>query len=132
VRKRLRVPFWARNGASKEEIKDRIEQHFEYNLNRTIAEIRPNYRFDVTCQGSVPESIIAFLDSHDVESAIRLGISLNGDSDTIACMAGGIAQAFYKEIPKTIYTEVLKRLPKEFIKVLSVFEEEFQVNYKLI
>lgn len=124
--------FWAKNGKPKAEIRELVETTFGYNLNRTIAEIKPTYKFDVTCQGSVPEAIIAFLESDSLESAIRLGISLNGDSDTIACMAGGIAQAFYKEIPKTIYMEVISRLPKEFVKVLTTFEQDYGIEYKLI
>lgn len=87
--------FLAKRGESKPAIKDYIEKTFGYDLHRTLDEIRPDYDFDVTCQGSCPEAILAFLESNDYESAIRLAISLGGDSDTIACMAGGIAAAFY-------------------------------------
>lgn len=87
--------FMARNGRSKKEIKDYIVSKYGYDLNRTCDEIRPRYGFNETCQGSVPEAIIAFLESHDYESAIRLAVSLGGDSDTQACIAGGIAEAFY-------------------------------------
>jgi ADP-ribosylglycohydrolase len=94
--------FLARKGKSKKEIKEYITKTFEYNLDRPLDEIRPAYTFDVSCQGSVPEAIIAFLESADYESAVRLAVSLGGDSDTIACIAGGIAEAFYGEIPMEI------------------------------
>lgn len=113
--------FLARKGESKSNIRKEISTRFSYNLNRTIDEIRPGYRFDVSCQGSVPEAIIAFLDSHDYEDAIRKAISLGGDSDTIACIAGGIAQAFYREIPPEIVAEVRKRLPQEFLDIIDRF-----------
>ena len=99
--------FFARIGKSKNEIKQYIMKQFGYNLNRTIKEIRPVYEFDVSCQGSVPEAIIAFLESKDYEHAIRLAISIGGDSDTIACIAGGIAEAFYKTIPYHIMEMVV-------------------------
>lgn len=117
--------FLARTGKSKAEIKAYIGRQFNYNFNRTIDSIRPYYKFDVSCQGSVPEAIIAFLESTDFESAIRLAISLGGDSDTIACMAGGIAQAFYKEIPSQIITPARNRLTAEQIEVLEQFNTKF-------
>ena len=113
--------FLARKGESKEAIRLEISRRFGYDLNRTIEAIRPTYRFEVSCQKSVPEAIIAFLDSQDFEDAIRLAISLGGDSDTLACIAGGIAQAFYKTIPTDIINQVRERLPDEFIKVLDRF-----------
>lgn len=117
--------FLARTGCSKQEIKNYIESNFNYNLKRTIDEIRPSYHFDVSCQGSVPEAIISFLESHDFESTIRNAISIGGDSDTIAAIAGAIAEAFYKEIPETIKGEVLKRLPDEFLTVLLDFTNRY-------
>ncbi|MBN2255275.1 MAG: ADP-ribosylglycohydrolase family protein, partial [Deltaproteobacteria bacterium] len=98
--------FMARRGDGKETIKKEIENRFAYNLARTVDEIRPAYRFDVSCQGSVPEAIVAFLDSDDYEDAVRKAISLGGDSDTLACIAGGIAQAFYKSVPSSIISRV--------------------------
>lgn len=124
--------FLARQGQSKAAIKAWVEAQFNYNLTRTTAEIKSYYKFDVTCQGSVPEAIISFLESEDLESAIRIGISLNGDSDTIACMAGGIAQAFYRQIPKAIYEEVMQRLPEDFIELLTAFEKKYGIEYELI
>lgn len=102
--------FLARQQKSKDDIREYIEQTFDYNLHRTCDEIRPTYQFDETCQGSCPEAIIAFLDSHDYESAIRLAISLGGDSDTIACMTGGIAAAYYG-----IPTWIVKYVVSEYL-----------------
>lgn len=87
--------YLARTGMTKGEIKEYIENRYGYNLNRTLVEIRPHYGFDVSCQGSVPEAIIAFLESTDFEDAIRNAVSLGGDSDTIAAIAGSIAEPFY-------------------------------------
>ncbi|ABC78316.1 ADP-ribosylglycohydrolase family protein [Syntrophus aciditrophicus] len=117
--------FLARTGAGKKDIRKEIHDRFEYNLNRTIDDIRPDYRFDVSCQGSVPEGILAFLDSEDYEDAIRKAVSLGGDSDTLACIAGGIAQAFYKEIPAEIVKEVRKRLPQEFLEIIDTFNKKY-------
>ena len=86
--------FLARKGENTDFIKSKIEKRFNYNLNRTLEDIRPEYRFDVSSQGSVPESIIAFLESNNFEDAVRKAVSLGGDSDTMACIAGGIAHAF--------------------------------------
>jgi ADP-ribosylglycohydrolase len=117
--------YLAREGKSKPEIRGEISERFAYDLNRTIDEIRPDYRFDISCQGSVPEAMIAFLESKDYEDAIRKGISLGGDSDTIACIAGGIAQAFYKIIPNEISSKARDMLPKEFLKVMDEFNFKF-------
>ena len=105
--------FMARHGASKEEIKDYISKRFKYNLNRTCDHIRPYYGFEVSCQKSVPESIIAFLDSKDYESTVRLAVSLGGDSDTQACIAGGIAEAFYG-MPDEIIKDMANHLPPDY------------------
>ena len=102
--------FMARNGKSKKEIKSYIAEKYDYNLNRTCDGIRPRYGFKETCQDSVPEAVIAFLDSTDYESAIRLAVSLGGDADTQACIAGGIAEAFYG-MPDDIVIEMENRLP---------------------
>lgn len=117
--------FLARNGASKEEIRRRISRDFGYDLKRTVAEIRPHYHFDVSCQGTVPEAIIAFLDADDYVEAIRNAISLGGDSDTLACITGGMAQAFYQEIPDNILTAVYGMLPDEFLTVIKRFNTTY-------
>lgn len=117
--------FLARTGKSKSEIKEYVEKTFGYNLNRTCDEIRPVYGFNETCQRTIPESIIAFLESTDFEDAIRLAVSLGGDADTMGAITGSIAEAYYKEIPEHIVTEVLKRLPEEFKEVMARFYERF-------
>ena len=122
--------WMARHNATKEEIKEYITDKFGYDLNRDCNDIRPDYYFDVSCQGTVPEAIIAFLDSWDFESAIRLAVSLGGDSDTLTCITGGIAEAFYKEIPEPIIAEMRNRLDTDWwdiingIKALAAKHEE--------
>ena len=115
--------FLARQGKSKQEIKDFIVQTFNYNLDFTLEEIRPTYTFDVTCQGTVPQAIVAFLESTDFENAIRLAISIGGDSDTLACITGGMASAYYKHIPQKIMDFVVDILPVEYIEIMNKFDE---------
>ncbi len=110
----------ARQGVDKAVIRDEINGRFGYDLNRTVAEIRPGYQFDVSCQGTVPEAVIAFLESTDFESAIRLAISLGGDSDTLANITGGIAEAFYG-IPEGIAEKGKTYLPHELLGLLEEF-----------
>jgi ADP-ribosylglycohydrolase len=119
--------YLARIGKSKMAIKNEIQHRFDYNLDRRLDSIRVDYGFDVSCQGSVPESIIAFLESHDFEDAVRNAISLGGDSDTMACIAGGIAQAYYKFIPKNIVSKIRSLLPDGFIKVVDAFSGRYDV-----
>lgn len=113
--------FLARTGASKEAIRTELATRFGYDLQRTVEQIRPQYTFDVSCQGSVPEAVIAFLDSDSFEGAIRLAISLGGDSDTQAAIAGGIAHAFHGAVPAEIADWVLRKLPAEFVEILDTF-----------
>ena len=113
--------FMARKGSTKEEILDYAEQHFGYDLHRTCDEIRPTYHFDESCQGTVPEAIVAFIDSHDFESAIRLAVSLGGDSDTLACITGGIAAAYYNHIPQEIVDFVANNLPTDLLDIVGRF-----------
>ena len=122
--------FMARTGGSKEDIKEFIAKTFKYKLNRKIDDIRLRFRFDESCQGTVPESIIAFLESTDYESSIRLAISLGGDSDTIACITGGIAEAFYKEIPLNIYEKVIEVLPLDILDLIKEFSEKYREGKK--
>lgn len=118
--------FLAKHGKSKQVIKNYISQTFNYNLDFSLDEIRPSYKFDVTCQGSVPQAIVAFLESSDFENAIRLAISIGGDSDTIACITGGIASAFYKHIPLEIVDFVVDKLPKEFSEIINKFDKQYK------
>ena len=118
--------FMARNGSSKNEIKQYVTQNFKYDLTRSIEDIRANYHFDETCQGSVPEAIIAFLESQNFENAIRLAVSIGGDSDTIASITGAISEAFYKDIPKEIKENVIKLLPDDLLSVLIAFSKQYR------
>lgn len=121
--------FLARNGKSKMQIKDYISKTYSYNLDRNCDEIRKVYDWDSSCQGTVPESICAFLDSTDFESAIRIAVSLGGDSDTLACITGGIAEAFYKVIPDDIALTMWGKLPDSFKDILCKMDEA--TSYKL-
>ena len=103
--------YMARNGSSKEEIKEYIEKEFHYNLDRTLDEIRPGYHMDETCQRTVPEAIIAFLESKDFEDAVRNAVSLGGDTDTLGAITGSIADAFYG-IPAVQIAECKSRIDK--------------------
>jgi len=117
--------FLAIQGRSKQEMKDFLSQKFNYDLDFTLDAIRPTYEFDETCQGTVPQAIVAFLESADFEHAIRLAISIGGDSDTIACITGGIASAYYKQIPVAMIDFVLDRLPNEYIEIINEFEAKY-------
>jgi ADP-ribosylglycohydrolase len=110
-----------RKDAGKNAIKKEITQRFNYDLSLSVDEIRPEYRFDPSCQGTVPQAITCFLESENFEDAVRKAISLGGDSDTIGCVTGGIAQAYYKEIPKHIISKVRQRLPEEFLRIIDEF-----------
>jgi ADP-ribosylglycohydrolase len=112
----------ARKGNSKEEIKKYIEENFGYDLNRTVKFLNETYKFDVSCQGSVPEAIICFLESNDFEDCLRNAISIGGDSDTIASMASAIAEPFYKKIPNEIVSYSVKMISKNK-KYMEVFEQ---------
>lgn len=120
--------FLAQTGQPKQIIRDFITKNFDYDLNFTLDSIRPFYKFDATCQGSVPQAIVAFLESHDFENAIRLAISIGGDSDTIACMTGGIAAAYYKEIPHDLLGFVCSALPAKFIQIIHEFDMKYSRN----
>ncbi len=117
--------FLARSENSKQQIKTEISQRFNYSLDQTLDEIRPHYAFDETCQGSVPQSIIAFLESENLEDAIRKAVSLGGDADTQACIAGSIAEAFYGGATEAMQQETLLRLPPDFVAILEEFTARF-------
>jgi ADP-ribosylglycohydrolase len=113
--------FLARSGENKAEIKKFIEERFAYDFDWKLDDIRPHYTFDVTCQGSVPQALQAFFESTDFENAIRCAVSIGGDSDTIACITGGIAEAFYGEVPAGIRREVFPRLDGPLAAVTREF-----------
>jgi ADP-ribosyl-[dinitrogen reductase] hydrolase len=126
--------FLARKGFTKDSIRKAIKARFDdYDLDRTCDEIRPLYSIQTpscwVCQGTVPEALIAFFESTSYENAIRLVISLGGDSDTIACITGGIAQAFYKSIPKEIVERGLLTIPEDLMKTITEFNNKFKPEY---
>ena len=106
---------------TKECIKSYIEKEYGSDLSRTLDEIRPAYGFDPTCPGSVPEAIICFLEGNDVESTIRNAVSLGGDADTQACIAGAIAGAYYGTVPRLFVEKIEGILPDEFLSIISKF-----------
>jgi ADP-ribosylglycohydrolase len=116
--------YLARTGNEKPAIKEFIETEFSYGLSETLDEIREGYQFDVSCQGSVPQSIIAFLEADDYEDAIRNAISLGGDADTMACIAGGIAEAYW-EVPEQIAQQAMGKLDQELQTVVEIFQDRF-------
>jgi ADP-ribosylglycohydrolase len=120
--------FLARKDESMSNIKNFIENNFGYSLHQSLDEIRYYYYFNETCEGSVPQAITAFLESNSFEDAIRKAISLGGDSDTLACMAGGIAQAYYKIIPPYIIKEVKNRLHPELLAVVEEFNSTYRIS----
>ena len=114
--------WMARNGKCKKEIKEYIETKYGYDLSRTWEYLNRTYDWDSSCQGTVPEAMIAFLESNDFEDAIRKAVSMGGDSDTLACITGGIAEAFYKEIPAHMIEPTKKPFPPIFNKILDALK----------
>ncbi len=119
--------YFARTGSSKEEIKAYIIREFGYDLSRTCDEIRPAYHHVESCQETVPEAITAFLEGTDFEDVIRTAVSLGGDCDTLTCIAGGIAEAFYG-VPEKLKAECRDRLPEDMLSVLDRFDRARKVN----
>lgn len=117
--------FLARNGGSKDAILSAVIDRSGYDLDFSLDDIRDDYFFDTTCQGSVPQALVAFRESTDFEDALRSAISIGGDSDTIACMTGSIAGAFYQSVPTVIDLEIRSRLDERLSGVLNLFEERF-------
>lgn len=113
--------FLARTGSSKDEIKAYIESVFDYDLSRTCDEIRPGYRHDVSCRGTVPEAITAFLEGTGFEDVIRTAVSLGGDCDTLTCIAGSMAEAFYG-VPDELKQACRQYLSADLAEVLQTFE----------
>lgn len=120
--------FLARIGQSKDDIKAYLQNTFGYDLDHTINEIQPRAYPDETCQGSVPQAIIAFLDSIDYEDAVRKAVSLGADADTQACIAGGIAQAYYKKIPAHIITKTRAILDSTLLEIMDEFNSKYALN----
>ncbi len=123
--------FLARTGHSKQEIREFVVSKFRYDLSRKLDEFRHSYSFDVSCAGSVPESIIAFMESDSFESAIRLAISLGGDSDTMACIAGAIAEPFYGGVPDNLWQTTKTHLDDKLLGVVDSFRSKFDTVPKI-
>ena len=124
--------FMARTGKSKEEIRRYVSETFDYNLDRSCDDIRPTYGFDGSCQGTVPESIIAFLDSKDYEDALRLCISLGGDADTMGAITGAIAGAYYNRMTYALYKFGMEKLPDDIKDIIKEFDFQYRrdVSYR--
>ena len=120
--------FLARKGHSKSEIKTFVEDTFQYDLSKHVDDIRPTYKFDVSSQGTVPQAIRAFLDSTDFEDAIRTAVSLGGDTDTLTCITGGIAQAFYGDVPQLITEKAYTFLDNRLATITRQFMKKFCEN----
>ncbi len=121
--------FLARTTGDKALIRKEMADRFGYDLNRTVDSIRPSYSFDVSCQGTVPEAIVAFFDANDYEDAIRNAISLGGDSDTLACITGAIAEAYYGPVGREVFDRVKAVLPGELRGVVEGFCGEYGPVY---
>jgi ADP-ribosylglycohydrolase len=119
--------FLGRSGASKDAIRRYVGTTFGYDLSQSCDQIRPGYRFDVSCQGTLPPAIIAFLESSDFESALRLAVSLGGDTDTLACITGAIAEAFYGGVPRTILRQTMGFLDEPLRSVVAQFVKRYGV-----
>lgn len=114
----------ALGGQSKEQITEMVTQEYGYDLSMTCTGLRQTYGFDETCQGTVPQAIVCFLESNDFEEAIRLAVSIGGDSDTLAAITGSIAEAYYG-IPQDIEEKALAYLPEEFKEVINSFRKKY-------
>lgn len=119
--------YLARHGIGKHEIMDWISETFGYDLDRLVEDIRPGYSFDVTCQGSVPEAIVAFLDADDFEDAVRNAVSLGGDADTQACITGAIAEAFWGGVPSHIGEKAISILDPFLRDIYLEFRDRFNL-----
>ena len=109
-------------------MREELGRRFGYDLNRIVEGIRPDYVFDVSCQGTVPEAVICFLDSSDFEGAVRNAVSLGGDADTLACIARAIAKAYYGEVPPRITEHVRSLLPPDLLEVADAFHERYRAR----
>src|SRR5262249_13356063 len=120
--------FLARQGERKRQIKESIEEMFGYDLSQPLERLRPAYQFDVSCRGTVPPALIAFLESTDFEDAVRKAISLGGDADTLACIAGAVAEAHYGDVPAHIAAGTLAVLDDRLRAVLERFEQRYPIR----
>lgn len=117
--------FLARTGKTKEEIRDYVEKNYGYDLHKTYDYWHPIYEWESSCQGTVPQALICFLDSKDYVDAIRKAVSLGGDSDTLACITGGVAEAFYGPLHPYLQDKVLLLLPPTLRDILTTFQQKY-------
>lgn len=117
--------YLARRGQDRDQIRGTLESQFGYDLSGRLDQIRPTYRFDETCQGTVPQALAAFFESTSYEDAIRNAISLGGDADTLACIAGGIAEAYYGGVPQDLATRAMAMLDEQLVAVVERFRKQF-------
>jgi len=120
--------YLARHGQSKDQIRAALESQFGYDLEARLDQIRPSYGFDETCQGTVPQALVAFFESTSYEDAVRNAISLGGDADTLACIAGGVAEAFYGGVPPDITQRAMALLDDELVAVIGRFQERLDLT----
>jgi ADP-ribosylglycohydrolase len=124
--------FMARTAKDKELIKNEIVKRFGYDFSRTVEQIRPLYAFDVSCQGTVPEAIISFLEAHSFEDAVRNAISLGGDSDTLACITGAVAEAYYGPLAPDIRNKIKGSLPPDLLSITNRFCLKYRSDMDLV
>jgi ADP-ribosylglycohydrolase len=117
--------YLARTGSTNEQIRRYVEEEFDYFLDETVDGLRPTYPFDASCQGSVRQSIVAFLEADGFEDAVRNAVSLGGDADTMACVAGAITEAYYGGVPADIAEPVLARLDDRLRAVVRDFRKRY-------
>ncbi len=117
--------YLARKGAPKEVIRERITAAFGYDLSRSLADIRPGYSYDISCQGTVPPALIAFLEAESFEQAVRNAVSLGGDADTLACISSAVAEAYFGPLPPDIAAEARRRLTPDLLQTLDAFEARY-------
>ena len=115
----------ARKSADRHTIRTEIETRFDYRLDHDLNWLREHYSFDVSCQGSVPQAISCFLQGKDFEDTVRKAVSIGGDSDTIAAMAGSLAEAFHGGVPDSILQPTWDRLPTDMREVIAAFQKTF-------
>jgi ADP-ribosylglycohydrolase len=120
--------FMARRGETKSRIKRDLELMFGYNLTERLDDLRSVYRFDESCQGTVPAALIAFLESHDYEDAVRNAISLGGDADTLACITGAVAEAHYRGVPSQIATRAMAALDDRLRSLVVQFCQRYEIR----
>src|SRR5262245_36471031 len=120
--------YYARRGHTKEELRTTLEERFGYDLYTGLDQIRPTYEFNETCQGTVPQAIVAFLESTSFEDAIRNAVSLGGDADTLACITGGIAEAYYGGVPRDLAAPVRTLLDRKLLAIVDRFRERFHLE----